>query len=216
MFEWNDAVDARAERRRRHVAVLKAWAADTDGPRTMTAYEAWRRSSDRRPPSRNTITRAFGTWTQALDAAGIGTEGCRPADAVARMQAATAASRAVLRSQQRHAILVAARECAQMLGRSPRPTEYSAWRRDFAPEAPSHMTIYRIFPDGWASVLQALVAEAGSPPGAEALEPSAQLLHIPTPAREDLAREPDVQAGSVDQVGHEGVAGHEVAAWQRQ
>ena len=48
------------------------------------------------------------------------------------------------------------------------------------------------------------------------LQPPAQPPHVPSAPREDLAREPDVQPGSVDQVGHEGVAGHEVAARQRE
>ncbi len=215
-LEWNGAVDAAAARRRRHIAVLKAWAADTAGLRTVTAYEAWRRRTSRDAPTRNAIVRAFGSWIEALQAAGVGSEGCRPAHTVASMQAVTAARRTALKAQQRVAILAAVRDCAQMLGRYPRATEYIAWRRRCAPETPSHATVYRTFPDGWASVLQVLAAEAGSPPGAQPLEPPPQPLHVPAAAREDLAREPHVQAGSVDEVGHERVAGHEIAAWQRQ
>jgi hypothetical protein len=214
--EWTNAVDAAAARRRRHIAVLRAWAADTDGARTVTAYEAWRRRSDRDAPTRGTIIRAFGSWIEALHAAGVGTEGCRPADIVASMQAVPAARRAALKAQQRASILLAVRDCAHMFGRYPRPTEYMAWRRRFAPETPSHTTVYRAFPDGWASVLQALAAETGSPAAGQPLQPPPQPLHVAAAAREDLARVPDVQPGSLDQVGHEGVAGHEVAAWQRE
>jgi uncharacterized protein YecT (DUF1311 family) len=215
-LEWTNEVEPDAARRRRHIAVLRAWAADTAGARTVTAYEAWRRRSDRDAPTRNTIVRAFGSWIEALYAAGVGTEGCRPADIVASMQAVPAARRAALKAQQRASILLAVRDCAQMLGRYPRPTEYMSWRRRFAPETPSHTTVYRAFPDGWASVLQALEAERGSPAGGEPLQPPAQPLHVPAAAREDLAGVPDVQPGSLDQVGHEGVARHEVAAWQRE
>jgi hypothetical protein len=215
-LEWVDAVDASAARRERHIAVLRAWAADTDGPRTVTAYETWRARSGRDAPTRNTVVRVFGSWIEALHAAGVGSDGCRPAHVVAGVQDVTAARRSALRVRQRASILAAVRDCTEMLGRYPRVSEYIAWRRRFAPATPSHMTVYRAFPDGWASVLQALAAEAGLPAAAQALEPPAQPLHIPAPARVDLTREPHVQPGSVDQVGHEGVAGHEVAAWQRQ
>jgi hypothetical protein len=171
-FEWRDAADAGAERRRRHVAVLTGWAAETEGPRTVTAYEGWRKASDRSLPTRNTIVSAFGTWADALGAAGIGTEGCRPADHVARMQSGTAATRATHRARQRRSILAAVRECAQMIGRYPSPAEYTAWRRSFAPATPSHTTVYRMFPDGWASVLQALGAEEGSAGCAQPLGPT--------------------------------------------
>jgi hypothetical protein len=214
--ERTHAVDPAAARRRRHIAVLRAWAAETDGARTVTAYEAWRRSSDRDAPARGTIVRAFGSWIEALHAAKVGTEGCRPADIVASMQAVPAARRAALKAQQRASILLAVRDCAQMLGRYPTPTEYMAWRRRFAPETPSHTTVYRAFPDGWASVLQALAAETASRPAGQPLQPPAQPLHVPPAAREDLARVPDVQPGSLDQVRHEGVAGDQVAAWQRE
>jgi uncharacterized protein YecT (DUF1311 family) len=214
--EWTNAVDPAAVRRRRHIAVLQAWAADTDGPRTVTAYDAWRRGSCPDAPQRNTIVRAFGSWIEALHAAGVGTEGCRPADIVASMQAVPTARRAALKAQQRASILLAVQDCAQMLSRYPSPTEYMAWRRRFAPETPSHTTVYRAFPDGWASVLQALAAETGSPVAAEPLQPPPQPLHVPAAACEDFAWVPDVQPGSLDQVGHEGVARHEVAAWQRE
>jgi LAGLIDADG endonuclease len=214
-LEWVDAVDAAAARRERHIAVLRAWALDTDGPRTVTAYETWRARSGRDVPTRNTLVRAFGSWLEALHAAGVGNEGCRAASVGAGVQGVAVAKRSALRAQQRVSILAAVRECAEILGRYPRATEYMAWRRRSAPESPSHATVYRAFPEGWTSVLQELAAEAGSPPGAEPFEAPAQPLHVPPPARIYLAREPHVQAGSVDQVGHEGVAGDQVASWQR-
>jgi hypothetical protein len=44
--------DALAERRARHVAVLKDWGAATEGPYTATAYEAWRRELRQEAPKR--------------------------------------------------------------------------------------------------------------------------------------------------------------------
>jgi hypothetical protein len=215
-LEKIETVDALASRRRRHVQVLLAWAAASDGPFTATAYEQWRRTSPRQAPKRDTIAAAFGSWRQALTAAGLSTEGCRAGSVVARMQARAAARAGLLAERRRDAILAAVRACMQMLGQQPSPTEYMAWRRRFARDTPSHATIYRAFPDGWASMLEALQTELGSPADDEPLQPPPQPLHVAPPPREDLARVPHVQAGSVDQVGHEGVAGHEVAAWQRE
>jgi hypothetical protein len=215
-LERIEAVDAVASRRRRHIQVLLAWAADSDGPRTGTAYEEWRRTSPRDAPTRNTIAAAFGSWREAVTAAGLSTEGCRAGTAVARVRGRAAARAGLLAEQRRDTILAAVRACMQMLGRHPSPTEYMAWRRRFARETPAHATIYRAFPDGWASVLAALQMARGSSLAAQLLQPHPQPLHVPPPPREDLARVPDVQAGSVDQIGHEGVAGQEVAAWQRE
>jgi hypothetical protein len=213
-LEWVEAVDAVEARRRRHIAVLREWAAHADCPLTGTLYEAWRRSSRPDAPKRDTIAAAFGSWTEALEAAGLSTEGCRTAALNAKAQAEAGTCRAARRAEQRSAILTALRDCIRTLGRHPGVTEFMAWRSRHAPETPSQATVYRTFPGGWASVLEALAAEAGSPGGGEPLQPPAQPLHVPAPPGEDLAREPQVQPGSLDQVGHEGVAGHQVAAWQ--
>jgi LAGLIDADG endonuclease len=215
-LEWIETVKAVELRRRRHIAVLQDWAAHTDGRLTATAYEAWRRWSRPEAPKRETIAAAFGSWIEALEAAGLSTQGCRAPALNAKAQAKAAASRPVRKAGQRAAILAALRDCTRMLERQPGITEFMAWRSRHAPDAPSQATVYRAFPDGWASVLEALAAETGSLDVDEPLQPLVQPLHVPAPPREDLAREPHVQAGSVDQVGHERVAGHEVAAWQRQ
>jgi hypothetical protein len=215
-LELNGAVDALSARRRRHILVLREWAAGTRGPRTATAYEAWRRGSVRVVPKRETIAAAFGSWRAALEAAGLSTQGCRSPATIAKMQATTVAATQTRAARHRAAILGAVGECTRMLGRHPSATEFFGWRSRFAPETPSQATIYRVFPDGWESVLEALASNQGSPIGSEPLQPPPQPLHVPAPSREDLARVPDVQSGSVDQVGHEGVAGHEVAARHRQ
>jgi hypothetical protein len=149
------------ERRRRHVAVLRAWAAATDGLLTANAYEAWRHSACPEAPQRNTIAVAFGSWTAALTAAGLSTEGCRSPEANAETQARAAASRPGRLARHRAAILAAVRECTEVLGRHPRATEFFAWRSRFAPEAPSQSTVYLTFSGGWESVLEALMADPG-------------------------------------------------------
>jgi hypothetical protein len=197
------AVDRLEERRVRHLAVLKAWASATDPPRTATSYEAWRRGSGRQAPRRETIVAAFGSWIAALQAAGLSVEGCRSPDANAIVQARAAAARPAHAARQRAVILATARQCAEALGRLPRATEFFRWRNRFAHDAPCQATVYRLFPRGWQSVV-------------EQLEAPAQPVHVGAAAREELAAEPGVEAGAAGQLGHEGVAGHEVAARQRQ
>ncbi len=53
-----------------YVEILRAWAKTTPRPLTCTAYDAARRAY---PvwPNRNTITLTFGSWAEALDAAGL-------------------------------------------------------------------------------------------------------------------------------------------------
>jgi hypothetical protein len=102
-----------------------------------------------------------------------------------------------------------------MLGRHPRATEFFAWRAGFAPDLPCHATVYRAFPGGWASVLAAVETDAPLAPG-EPAQPLAQPDHMASSSGVQLARVPDVQPRAADQLGHEGVAGHEIATWQRQ
>ena len=180
-LEWVETVDAIELRRRRHIAVLQEWEARTDGRITATAYEAWRRSSRPEAPKHETIAAAFGSWIEALEAAGLSTQGCRTPALNAKAQAGAAAWRAARRAEHRVAILAAVRECIGMLGRQPRVTEFMAWRSRHAPKTPCQATVYRVFPDGWASVLEAHAAETSSSGGEKPLQPPAQALHIPAP-----------------------------------
>jgi LAGLIDADG endonuclease len=127
-LEWIETVDAGQSRRQGQIAVLQAWATRTDGPRTVTAYDAWRRSSSPDALTCNTIASAFGSWTKALEAAGLSAQGCRAAALNAKAQAEASAWRAARRAEQRAAILAALRDCIQMLGRQPGVTEFMAWR----------------------------------------------------------------------------------------
>jgi LAGLIDADG endonuclease len=209
-------VDQIEARRARYRAVLRAWAQATEPPRTATAYEAWRRNACSDAPTRNTIAAAFGSWVAALKAAGLSVTGCRSRRAIATAQATAAAENSARRARRRRKIIAAVRECARALGRHPTLTEFFRWRNRHAPDAPSHATVYRAFPEGWQSVLEAVSLAESSRVAADLLQPPPQPLDVAPAPREHLAREPHVEAGAADQLGHEGVAGHEVAARQRE
>lgn len=64
--------DRHEERRARCREALRAWAAGETTAHTAMAYERWRLEHRGRTPSRNTVAVAFGSWRDALHAAGIG------------------------------------------------------------------------------------------------------------------------------------------------
>jgi hypothetical protein len=209
----------RATNQERYIAVLEAWARQTEPPYTATSYERWRRLADGRTPTRNTLASFFGSWRCALASAGLPTDGCRPSDTIGRSLASAAGRRAQTASRRQLAVLRAVARCWASLGRVPGAAEFFSWRLQEAPESPGQAAVYRLFPGGWPSVLDALSPQQGPPSpasGANPLEPVPQPLHVDAAAREELAAQPDVEAGSADQLGHEGVAGHEVAARQRE
>jgi len=204
---------------KRYIAVLLAWARDTGPPYTATSFERWRSGAEPATPNRNTLARFFGSWRNALAASGLPCDGSHSARTNARAVDTSAAKRVASRLRRRAALLREVDRCWTVLGRVPTASEFLRWRLANAPESPGQAAVYRLFPGGWAAVLEALPPRgmpdvAASIAGIEPLQPPAQPLHIPPPPREDLAREPHVQPGSVDEVGHERVAGHEVAAWQ--
>ena len=210
----------RALKEERYSAVLQAWARDAAPPYTATSYERWRSRGAPGAPNRNTLAGFFGSWREALEACGLPTDGSRTHETNARSVEAAAAKRVATRSRRRAAVLREVERCWTALGRVPTASEFLRWRLTNAPDSPGQAAVYRLFPGGWPAVLEALpprgLAVPASCPAAEPLQPPPQPLHVPAAAREDLARVPDVQPGSVDQVRHEGVAGHEVAAWQRE
>jgi LAGLIDADG endonuclease len=209
----------RAEKEARYVAVLQAWAHEASPPYTATSFQRWRAAAGR-VPNRNTLARFFGSWREALEASGLPTDGSRNRETNARAAEAGSAERVAARSRRKSTVLHAVDVCRAALGRVPTASEFLRWRLTSAPDSPGQAEIYRLFPGGWPVVLEALppsgLAVFDSSPTAEPLQPHPQPLHVPPPPREDFARVPDVQAGSMDQIGHEGVAGHEVASWQRE
>jgi LAGLIDADG endonuclease len=200
-----------AARREQYVSALEQWAREAGPPYTATSYQRWRRTCAEGAPTRNTLASSFGSWRGALQAAGIPTVDSRPAglNRVSRDRAVR--SRVGKAVQVRRSVLLALQRCSVALGTVPTATEFLRWRLQAAPGVPSQATIYRYFPGGWESVLQAADGLAGSV-APEHSEAGPQPLHVGAPAREQLAGEPDVQAGAADQLGHEGVAGDEVAA----
>jgi hypothetical protein len=54
-----------------YVAVLRAWAAEAEGPLSCSSYADARRTRHPEWPQRETISRAFGTWYYALRCAGL-------------------------------------------------------------------------------------------------------------------------------------------------
>ena len=188
-------------KRGRYIATLTTWARDVGPPYTATSYESWRAQSCARTPTRNTIARFFGSWLAALSAVGLSRHGTRSPDTIARGLERGASARAAAERRQRLAVLTAVRRCCSAMQAVPSATEFFRWRLENAPDSPGQAQVYRLFPGGWQSVL-------------DLLEAPAQPVHVVAPAREELAGEPHVEAGAADQLGHEGVAGHEVAAGQ--
>jgi hypothetical protein len=192
-----------AAKHERYIATLTAWARDAGPPYTATSYERWRALSRARTPTRNTLASFFGSWREALAAAGLSGDGTRSPETIARALERGAGPRAEAEEHQRSAVLRAVRRCWSAMQTVPTATEFFRWRLEHAPASPGQAQVYRLFPGGWPSVL-------------DLLEAPAQPVHVAAAAREELAREPDVEAGAAGQLGHEGVAGHEVAAGQRQ
>jgi hypothetical protein len=207
----------RARNEASYVTVLQDWAGEAPPPYTATSFERWRASAGGVVPNRNTLARFFGSWRDAVEAAGLPTDGLRSRETNARVAETGAARRVADRERRKNTVLQGVERCRASLGRLPTASEFLRWRLAEAPDSPGQAEVYRLFPGGWPVVLEALPPSVtASPPGPEPLQPPPQPLHIPAPAREDLAGVPDVQSGSVDQVGHEGVAGHQVAARQRE
>lgn len=143
--------------RRRDLSLqaLRIWAIAGEGPWTATAYERVRRSRYPEWPKRDTIARQFGSWREALSAAGIPTADARSPRTLARVSAASASGRAARRAAGRAKIIEAVRRCHQTLGRAPSATEFLRWRLDHARETPSQASLFRLFPGGWAEVVAA-------------------------------------------------------------
>jgi hypothetical protein len=165
-LELSAPEDAGERARRRCLEALDSWSEAAPGGASSGAYEAWRRSCAPDAPTRNTVAAAFGSWREALTAAGIGSSTAMPATRVAAIQAGSAASRARRRRSQRRRVLATVQECIAALGREPRASEFLRWRTFNAPESPCQMTIYRVFPGGWMEVLAC--ARAARAPNAAA------------------------------------------------
>jgi hypothetical protein len=145
----------RTRRRQRARNALLRWAESSDYPGSAADYERWRRSLDRGAPNRNTIAAAYGSWLNALEAAGLDTARAHPRERVAAIRRGNSRDRARRQARNRQIILAAVRRCIAEIGRAPGATEFLRWRAERAPDTPCQMTIYRTFPGGFAEVLAA-------------------------------------------------------------
>jgi hypothetical protein len=151
-------------RRARCAAALRERARSSEYPGGATAYERWRRRSAGSAPTRNTIAAAYGSWLDALGALGLDTSGAHDLQRVQTIRAGVNATNERRRAEFRQAIVESVRRYIAELGREPRATEFLRWRATHAPESPSQMTIYRRFPGGFESVLEAARSvELGAP-----------------------------------------------------
>jgi hypothetical protein len=131
------------------IAALQQTARVTGGAVTCTSYEAVRRANPHWP-NRNTIVKTFGSWRAALTLAGLEDR------ASSRPRGNARPSRPdPERDQARRALVIdAVRELSVQLARPPTVAEYLEWRAANDTTLPALRTTYRLFPDGWSSVLE--------------------------------------------------------------
>ena len=130
---------------------LTRWAESQDYPGSSGDYETWRRAAGREAPIRNTIAAAYGSWRGAPLANGLDTDRSLTEEQVAAIRAGNAPSIEARRAELRGVIVETLRRCIGDLGREPRATEFLRWRVAHAPGSPAAMTIYRLFPGGFAA-----------------------------------------------------------------
>ena len=139
-------------------AILRRWADQEPGRLSCTRY-----ATARQPgwPTRNTIVRWFGSWDAALRAAGLADRAASSPAVRAARRAGGAAERAARTEAQRERVLATLRYGINIHGSVPTAMQFFRWRLVGAPATPTQATVYRLFPGGWAAVLEAL--EESSP-----------------------------------------------------
>jgi hypothetical protein len=135
------------------VGALLEFAAERDAALDSTNYMAIRRERHPEWPSRDTVTRHFGSWYAALEAAGLAERAARTPDRYANRSRAVFDAR---RAQQRERVLASVRRFIAEVGHVPRAMEYFRWRLRHDPDTPTQATIYNLFPGGWDSVREAI------------------------------------------------------------
>jgi hypothetical protein len=139
------------------LGLLREWAAGEQGALTATAYNEARRAGW---PTRNTIAIRFGSWYDALAAAGLSQRAAVLPEVRDARTRGGADPREARRIAQQQRVAAAVRRCATALARSPGPTEYARWRLHNDPAAPAVPTCYRLFPGGWSELQAACVPSA--------------------------------------------------------
>jgi len=150
---------------RETIAALLRWAQTQRGPLSSAVYER-DREADPSLPHRNTVARRFGSWEDALAAAGLNGRAATPRAVRNARLAGGAAGRARRRQRQCARVLAAVRSCAEDIGRLPAAMEFFAWQLEHAPDTPTQATVYRVFPGGWSAVVAALGSSSAGQPSA--------------------------------------------------
>jgi hypothetical protein len=141
--------DRAPDPREEALAVLRDWAAREHGSLSCSRYA---RARQHGWPTRNTISRRFGSWDAALRAAGL-------EDRLARAEprpVGGGAAREARAERQRERVLQTLRYLINVHGEIPSAMQFFRWRLAEAPATPTQATVYRLFPGGWQAVLDAL------------------------------------------------------------
>jgi hypothetical protein len=133
--------------------ILRAWASAEDGTLACGSYQRWR-AGRAGYPTRSTITRQPGSWHGALAAAGVADRAAVSPEVVDARRRAGELRRHARQRAQRERVVDAVRRFAGEYGRFPRALEFVRWRLESVVDAPTQGTVYRLFPGGWAEVLQ--------------------------------------------------------------
>jgi hypothetical protein len=136
---------------KRVIEALQRWAGESSEVLSATAYARWRSRHAADTPTRNTVATTFGTWFDALVAAGLGSRAAR-----GRVKMPPRPGEEIER--QRVRILAGIARYEAEVGRVPTVTEFMTWRLRTNADVPSHAVFYRAFEGGWAGVLAAYSA----------------------------------------------------------
>lgn len=151
----------RRDLRTKALEALTAWSRTTDDRLSATKYTRWR-VTHADAPDRNTIVRQFGSWQRALAAAGLADRSAASPKTVEARRRGGAEGRARRRAEQEDRVIAAVRRFERERGHLPRAMEFFRWRYDGAVDAPTQGTVYRLFPGGWAEVLERVRQAAGA------------------------------------------------------
>lgn len=129
---------------------LRAAAQVTRGGLTVTAYSRLRRDNPDWP-NRNTVARIFGSWSNALQAAGLRDRVVRRPRSASPEPAEFSEQELRDRLASRNRIVDTVSRLADRAGRMPTIHEYLAWRTQHDPSLPYLAKVYDLFPGGWSS-----------------------------------------------------------------